>query len=751
MPNLNSIGQIAHGKGGVGAFFNNSQFDAGGGADWLTDRDIVYQHGGVDGWYLALFDSHTARPDPNRPGWLLGTITRAVLDPASPFYNRGANDLRAGGGIWAAWLDGFGLYASNGLHLPSAGLLNVGPHGSIAYIPDRQNGLGVDVREPDGTTWRLTNGIAYDLQLIGRSQALWRDPSGAILTVGIPTPQVLPGAAWFPKACLVNNEWWIVYYSGTSGLVAHPFNSFVGYSILRSGNAWPDAITLSTTPNTIRIAWSISEGEAAGHIQVRDVDITTNRIDLATGSMPSVDSVVLLNRPHWLGFFCGSPDDPAAAWRTDIDPRSLPGNMFMLRKDSILYDKQNRAFAQYVQGNTIDEIEDWAQAATLPPVCYWDARTWPRYPVLPTNAYLCVQAYWHIDESLQTFEAEIRAAVSNAVSRGYRVCLVPQVYTSNAGNQTDLASVCIVTSRIAHDYPGVAITLGFSGTGRQTGLWQHPEATPYWDRYASGISVPNTGDNVSAPNEFAVVQQVAAEYPHLLQTNTIVSCTEFTQRVLSRLNAEWGCVGKTAGEGQGKPVGFEPRSVRGVDGNMYLITGISYDVLFHAPSYRQVDILGNATANEPGPWPKGPATPVWNEIEPQHYRANNPWIEKVPLAGEQPPTSELPGMSIISFPETYRRSELGGLVTTFEAARPVDGAFVDTVEWWLSDGAPRFTFKLEPPGGSWTPGEKDAPYFRTIGIKVDRNGVWNLFMRCRTTDGRWSAEVQGTHAVTVTE
>lgn len=750
MPNLNSLGNVAHGKGGVGAFLNNVQFDDGGGADWLTNRDIAYQHCGADGCYVALYDSHT------------GQIRRAILDEHHPFYNCGANAVFAGGGVWAAWLNApnnhgvyAGLYASNGLHLPAAGLVAVGPTGAIAYVPNRQNGLGVDVQELDGSTWRLTDGIAYDLQLIGRSQALWRNPDGTVATMGIPHPQTLPGGVWFPKAVLINDEWWLVYYSSTKGLVAHPFNSFVGYPILPSGDAWPDAVTLSDVPNTIRVAWSITEGEAAGHIRHKDINIVVDpRIDLGTSTSLPVDAVVSIGRDHALGFFCGSPDDPADSWKTNIDPRSLPGNMYMLRKDATLYTKQDVAFARYVQGGSVEEIEAQAAASPLPAVCYWDARTWPRWPVLPANAYLCVQAYWHVGESIEQFEFSIRGIVQDASNRGYNVCLVPQVYTSNSGNQSDLGSVCVVASRIARDYPRVAITLGFSGTGRQTGLWQHPEATPYWERYAAGLTgLPDfgQGDQVSAPNEFATVQQVAAEFPHLLQTNTIVSCTEFTQRVLERLNGEWGCVGKTAGEGQGKPEGFEPRSVRGVDGNMYLITGISYDVLFHAPSYRQVDMLGNATANEPGPWAKGPATPVWNEIEPQHYRANNPWIEKVPLAGAPPISSELPGMSIISFPTEYHRSELGGLVTTFEAARPVDGAFVDTIEWWLSDGAPRFTFKLDPPGGSWTPGEKDAPYFRTIGIKVDRNGVWNLFMRCRTTDGRWSAEVQGTHTVTVTE
>ena len=131
-----------------------------------------------------------------------------------------------------------------------------------------------------------------------------------------------------------------------------------------------------------------------------------------------------------------------------------------------------------------------------------------------------------------------------------------------------------------------------------------------------------------SPGPLGIVERVADAHPDLLTANTKVSCTRFTQLVLVELLKEdpnWGHVGKTAGEGQGVPVGWVPMSVGG-----HWITGVSYDVVYNRATNRQFDILVNATANEPGPWPKGPAQPSWQEIPPHHYRSNNPWVPAVP-------------------------------------------------------------------------------------------------------------------------
>jgi hypothetical protein len=116
---------------------------------------------------------------------------------------------------------------------------------------------------------------------------------------------------------------------------------------------------------------------------------------------------------------------------------------------------------------------------------------------------------------------------------------------------------------------------------------------------------------------------VAARHPELLSTNTYESTGKFIQLVLKEMNdPDWGYVGKTAGESQHTPAGFTPRWVNG-----HLVTGFSHDVIFHKPTHRQVDIIVNAAANSdhrPHIW--GPAQISWQEIPPQHYRPNNPWL-----------------------------------------------------------------------------------------------------------------------------
>lgn len=130
------------------------------------------------------------------------------------------------------------------------------------------------------------------------------------------------------------------------------------------------------------------------------------------------------------------------------------------------------------------------------------------------------------------------------------------------------------------------------------------------------------------PDVFDVVRAVAERYPHLLEINTYESCGELVQRVLAALDdPEWGHVGKTSGEAQHTPVGFEPRYVDG-----HLVTGFSHDVIYHRASNRQVDILVNASANsDPRPEIWGPASVAWGVIPPEHYRVSNPWLPEVPL------------------------------------------------------------------------------------------------------------------------
>lgn len=131
--------------------------------------------------------------------------------------------------------------------------------------------------------------------------------------------------------------------------------------------------------------------------------------------------------------------------------------------------------------------------------------------------------------------------------------------------------------------------------------------------------------------EIECVRQTAEKYPHLLTINTYESCLEFTQRVLERL-PEYGHVGKTAGESQSVPQGFEPRDVRGSDGNLYRITGVSHDAIKHKVTGQVIDLLGNASANsDPDPKIHGPARIQWAVVPVEFNRVQNPYIPAVPV------------------------------------------------------------------------------------------------------------------------
>jgi hypothetical protein len=141
------------------------------------------------------------------------------------------------------------------------------------------------------------------------------------------------------------------------------------------------------------------------------------------------------------------------------------------------------------------------------------------------------------------------------------------------------------------------------------------------------------------PHRFDIVQRLASERPDLLQINTHVSIGEFTRLVVAVLAADdpgWGFVGKTAGESQ-VPLDGLPREIAG-----WWITGVSHDVIFHQPSNRQVDIVRNATANEPCPlpppdcWAPGPGEASWDLIPPEFHRPNNPWVPAVVSAPPAP-------------------------------------------------------------------------------------------------------------------
>jgi hypothetical protein len=133
---------------------------------------------------------------------------------------------------------------------------------------------------------------------------------------------------------------------------------------------------------------------------------------------------------------------------------------------------------------------------------------------------------------------------------------------------------------------------------------------------------------MSAPDRYEFVRDVMApRHRGLLETNTYQSCAEFCRHVCEELAKQhpadqWGMLSKTAGELGGWTWPNGQRT--------------SHDVIC-IPAGDRIDILANASANEPGPQPKGPASVIWLVIPRNHWRPENVWIPYTAVGGTPPP------------------------------------------------------------------------------------------------------------------
>jgi hypothetical protein len=477
MPSVNALGGVLHGTGGGGAYYQDPlmqserdvQFDTGGGPSWYDQVTAAYQHEGPDGIYLAFYDVITKQ------------IRRAVTSNASRFYDKGASAIYAKDGVWAAWLDpnrysGIGLYASTGFHKPAAGLIGLGAGGAIAYRPDRE-ALPVRVREQDGTDWLLSNGDVYDLCIPGRGKAIWT--AGQVAHVhNLPPISTLPVPVYGTKAILVDGRWWAMYWTEKYGLVLHPFDELAGYQLVGPGLPAfdPDIVVHANNHRAVRAVWSIGAGGLLGEVRHRDIDVV---------STPTIDfedliqiEVPQINRALWV------------TWFEFKEPPMLPPGNAMLRVHELglVRALNGTPIAQWVQGNSVDEIEQAARSSSLPAIAYWDARAWPRLPQLPNKAYLGVQAYCRREETLKAFEEQMRTELAKAPGR--RLALICQCYTSNQTLTKDLGSLVPVFARLCRDVPAIEMAVIFSDFGRGTGLQDHPDVRPYWEQFAASVRSP---------------------------------------------------------------------------------------------------------------------------------------------------------------------------------------------------------------------------------------------------------------------
>jgi hypothetical protein len=261
MPVLNSLGNALMGVGDGPASIDRIKIaDVGGGGQWLNDLTALYQTRKNGTYLLETYSFQTGSKE--------------------PFAHRGANHLVAGGGRFAAWLNGYGMYGD--LTDPEAYPLAASRDGAIAYIPHYHVGLGFRVVASDDSTTLVVPGVdCKDLQLHSATQASWRDNSGKLFTIGIPEPTVLGPLTRPRRAVSPTGEVWWVYWAGDNiGLVAHPENSFQGYLIESQPLAFNhDAIFVE---RFLRVVYSKRQGELPDDLVTRNFNPHLDpRIDLA--------------------------------------------------------------------------------------------------------------------------------------------------------------------------------------------------------------------------------------------------------------------------------------------------------------------------------------------------------------------------------------------------------------------------------------------------------------------------------------
>jgi hypothetical protein len=260
---INSRGDFCHGRGGSFFNINNVPVMPGASFGWMDDDTAAM----ADGRGLIL------------PGEFVASKYHAPTQTTTPLNDppTGAQSGYAGGGHAAWWWGkGGGTFSTTGWNGPGTGLLGMGPDGAIGYKPNYQSNGPTMVRGLDGSEWLLTTNHAYDLQLLGARRALFTDSVAGFTVIGIPMPQRLPGACWFPQAFELGGRWWFGCQYDRFGVVAHPFDDPKrGYLIVAPGiDAWPTFRALDA--NTLMCVWSNSIAEQAGQLTPRRFDLRTD-------------------------------------------------------------------------------------------------------------------------------------------------------------------------------------------------------------------------------------------------------------------------------------------------------------------------------------------------------------------------------------------------------------------------------------------------------------------------------------------
>jgi hypothetical protein len=245
-----------------------------------------------DGGVVSINALPVLGPSAQFGGWLRDGTRRLIAQSYGPhkpmlvahpggevLSERGANEIRAGGGVWAAWLAGVGLFSSTGFGGPDKYLLDVGPDGAIAYTPHAGFPIKVHPKGAplDGSQdWTLSETPARYVRLMGGGSFIRYDdhpntPS-QVLVVGLPIPVGLPRK--FYGFCMSQQGEWCAYQDQVGGgrvVVRRPGDPTKGFVIPAP---IAEGLDVSAVGDDARVCFARAKGEQPGDIVIRTFRVT---------------------------------------------------------------------------------------------------------------------------------------------------------------------------------------------------------------------------------------------------------------------------------------------------------------------------------------------------------------------------------------------------------------------------------------------------------------------------------------------
>ena len=229
----NSKGDYAAGVGGDGHFLSINKIPVlpapSSNIGWITDNEVASNRDG----FAVIIAKH-----------LNGSERVLYTGPSLTF--------RVGGGRWAVEQSHGVWLLDTGERIPTVECF--GLDGTLATWTWEGGGLALNGTE-------VEHGHVSGVQIYHRNCYRYQLDGGVIRCTGLPLPVTLPGVAMNLRMTLHEGKWWCLYQSTHTGtLVAHPYDSLMGYHLTSPGeNAFrPDICSVG---RQLRACWASVESE----------------------------------------------------------------------------------------------------------------------------------------------------------------------------------------------------------------------------------------------------------------------------------------------------------------------------------------------------------------------------------------------------------------------------------------------------------------------------------------------------------